>query len=269
MGFRVLVAEDEDFIRRGIVYSLNWHKLGCGQVEEARNGMEALEKIQSGRFDLVLMDINMPMLSGLDVLERTFQEFGYVAVLITGYSDFEYAKRAIHYGSVDYLLKPVDIGELEAAVEKACAERKRRLAYAQLQEGALSRQGQIPPLVPARSREGSEVVDQIIRYIEQNYPRKITLSMLSRELFYSESFMTRRFKEEMGLNFADYLNRYRIQCALAMLRESRARLSDISAACGFSDYKYFNIVFKKYVGCSAKQFIKELSNGVRVGSGEE
>lgn len=267
MSFRVLVAEDEDFIRRGIIYSLNWHKLGCGQVEEARNGLEALEKIQSGQFDLVLMDINMPMLNGLDVLERTCQEFGYVAVLITGYSDFEYAKRAIHCGSVDYLLKPVDIGELEAAVEKACAERKRRQAYAQLQQGTVSRQ--VPTLVPARSREGSEVVEQIIRYIEQNYPRKITLSMLSRELFYSESFMTRRFKEEMGLNFADYLNRYRIQCALAMLRESRARLSDISTACGFSDYKYFNIVFKKYVGCSAKQFIKELSNGVRVGSSEE
>ena len=264
MSYRVLVAEDEEFIRRGIVYSLNWHKLGCGPVEEASNGLEALEKIQSGRFDLVLMDINMPMLSGLDVLEQTCQEFGYVAILITGYSDFEYAKRAIHYGSADYLLKPVDLDELEAAVAKACGERRRRLAYAQLQKDSGGAGRSLPTLLPERDGESSAVVEQIIRYIEENYGQKITLAMLSRELFYSESFMTRRFKEETGLNFADYLNRYRIQCALEMLRRSRARLSDISAACGFSDYKYFNIVFKKYVGCSAKAFLKEMANGVRV-----
>lgn len=264
MCYKVLVVEDEDIIRRGIICSINWHRLGCGSVEEARNGQEALAYVETGAFDIVLMDINIPILNGLDVLERSYQEFGYVAILITGYSDFDFAQRALRYGSVDYLLKPVDIPELERAIEKACAERARRLSYSKLSEGSLlPMQGKVPELVPSRIEEGGGVVDRMLAYIEAHFSQKITLSMLSKELFYSESFMTRRFKAEMGCNFADYLSRYRIQCAIAMLRQENIRLSDISTACGFSDYKYFNTVFKKYVGCSAKRFIREMIGGVK------
>lgn len=265
MSYRVLVAEDEDIIRRGIVCSVDWHSLGCGPVEEAGNGREALERIRTGVFDVVLLDINMPVVNGLDVLEQSCREFGYAAVLLTGYSDFDFAQRALRYGTVDYLLKPVDIPELEEAVRKACAQRARRLTYARLQAGG----GEAPRvLVPAREEDGSEVVGKIVSYIEAHYGEKITLAMLSQEFFYSESFMTRRFKAELGVNFADYLNRYRIQRALSMLRAGNARLSDISTACGFSDYKYFNIVFKKYVGCPAKRFIKEITNASREGSSQ-
>ncbi len=264
MSYRVLVAEDEDIIRRGIVCSIDWRRLGCGQIDEACNGQEALEHIQTGVYDLVLMDINMPLLGGLEVLEQTCQGYGYVAIIITGYSDFDYAKRALKYGAVEYVLKPIDIAELTRAIEKACAERERRLTYRKLKEGLL-----VPPepvqlltpvaALPAEETEDGEVVARMLDYIEKNVGKKITLSILSQELFYSESFMTRRFKSEMGMNFTDYLNRYRIQCALSMLRQGRSRLSDISAACGFSDYKYFNNVFKKYVGCSAKLFMQKMS----------
>lgn len=266
MSYRVLVVEDEDIIRRGIVCSIDWHHMGCGQIEEASNGQEALERIQTGAYDLVLMDINMPLLGGLEVLEQTCQEYGYAAIIITGYSDFDYAKRALKYGAVEYVLKPIDIPELTRAIEKACAERERRLAYQKLKEGLL-----VPPdpvhlltpvaALPAEEAEDGEVVARMLDYIEKNVGKKITLSILSQELFYSESFMTRRFKSEMGMNFTDYLNRYRIQCALLMLRQKRGRLSDIAAACGFSDYKYFNSVFKKYVGCSAKQFMQKMNGG--------
>lgn len=257
MSFRVLVAEDENMIRRGIICSLDWVKLGCGPVDGACNGREALERIQSGLYDIVLMDINMPLMSGLDVLEQTYQEYGYVAVLITGYSDFAYAKRAMHYGVLDYLLKPVDIDELYRTVEHACAERARRLDYSRLREERQQRLGEIKVLLPERTDAGSETVNRMIAYIEAHYGEKITLPMLSQQLFYSESFMTRRFKSETGMNFADYLSRYRIQRALAMMQLPNVRLSDVAAACGFGDYKYFNQVFKKYMGCSAKDYLRE------------
>lgn len=258
MSYRVLIAEDESMIRRGMVCSVDWVKLGCGPVDEASNGREALERIQSGAYDIVLMDINMPLMNGLDVLEQTYRSYPYAAILITGYSDFAYAKRALRYGVLDYLLKPVDIDELQKTVEHACAERARRLDYSRLCEDEQRRSAQGIQLLPEQQDADSAAIQQMIAYIEEHYSEKITLPMLAQELFYSESFMTRHFKSKVGMNFADYLNRYRIQQALSMMQSAGVRLSEIAAACGFGDYKYFNQVFKKYVGCSAKDYIKEV-----------
>ncbi|MDD3165018.1 MAG: response regulator [Oscillospiraceae bacterium] len=252
MSYRVLVAEDEDMIRRGILCSVDWNALGCSPVCEARTGQEALEAIREGAFDIVLMDINMPIMNGLDVLELSHAQYHYVPILITGYPNFDFAQRALRYGCADYLLKPVDLDELRRALTKACAERGRRALLSQLEQPAEPAQTALLP--PQREEAHSPVVDKMLAYIQENYAKKITLAKLSQELFYSESFMTHLFKQEMQVNFADYLNRYRIYCAIRLIRQGKRKLSELPAACGFVDYKYFNTVFKRYLGCSAKEY---------------
>ena len=263
MPYQILVVEDEDIIRKGIICSVDWYRIGCGPVMEARNGKEALELIRTGAFDIVLMDVNMPLMSGLDTLEQTYREFNYVPILLTGYSDFDFARRALSYGAVSYLLKPVDIDELVLVLEKAKKERDRRRAYTHYQNSVQARLDQ-PNLLPEtfRDKDTDDIINKMFLYIDQKYDQKITLPMLSLELFYSETAMIRSFKKATGLNFTEYLSRYRIQRAITMLQAGEgAKISDIASACGFSDYKYFNTIFKKYIGCSAKEYMKQMYNG--------
>ena len=266
MSYKVLIAEDEEIIRRGLVYALDWRKLGCGPILEASDGQEALEAIQTGDVDLVIMDINMPVLNGLRVLEETHAANPYAAIVLTGYSDFAYAQRALRCGAVDYLLKPVDVEELASSVKRACFERERRYTYAWLrQEGEKALYEPPTNLLPGPlgpGREADAAVSDVLRHIEAHYGEKITLAMLADKLYCSQSYLMRHFKEKMGMNFADYLNRFRIQQAMGLLQKGGQTIRDISLACGFSDYKYFNSVFQKYVGCSARSFIREIGNSL-------
>jgi len=119
----VLICDDEKSIREGLTYILDWEKLGFDIAGEAGNGDEAYDKILELKPGLVLMDMRMPGMEGLEVIKRT-KEAGFEGnfVIISGFSDFSYAKEAIRLGVDNYITKPVDEDELEAAVLKVKSE---------------------------------------------------------------------------------------------------------------------------------------------------
>ena len=116
---KVVVVEDEELVRKGIVLAVDWASVGCAVVGEAANGQEGLEVIARYRPDLIVTDIKMPRLDGLEMVRqlRAQGTRAYV-ILLTAYSDFSYAQAAVKLGAVDYLLKPFRDGELEAVVER-------------------------------------------------------------------------------------------------------------------------------------------------------
>ena len=116
---KVVVVEDEELVRKGIVLAVDWASVGCAVVGEAANGQEGLEVIARYRPDLIVTDIKMPRLDGLEMVRqlRAQGNRAYV-ILLTAYSDFSYAQAAVKLGAVDYLLKPFRDGELEAVVER-------------------------------------------------------------------------------------------------------------------------------------------------------
>ena len=117
--YRVLLVEDEEIIRKGIRYSVPWEEYGCSVVAEAENGAVGEEKIAELRPDIVTTDITMPVKNGLEMIADTREEYKYIAIILTGYSEFEYAQQAIRNGVSDYVLKPLDMDEMGAALEKA------------------------------------------------------------------------------------------------------------------------------------------------------
>ena len=96
--YKVLIVEDEDIIRKGLMFMVNWQQAGCVVAGEAADGLEGLEKIRETRPDIVIVDINMPVMDGLEMLEKSIQEYGYDAIIVSGYSEFEYARKAITLG---------------------------------------------------------------------------------------------------------------------------------------------------------------------------
>lgn len=251
--YRVMIAEDEDMIRKGLIYSVPWPEMECSVVGEARNGIEGIEEIRQKKPDIVVADINMPLMDGLTMLEKTAEIF-YSAILLTGYSDFEYARKAISFGVKAYLLKPLNLEEMRQAVELAKRDCRVRGAYIT----SLKQKEELKQASPVKEYQKNPVEEALVRsmlfYIEGNYGRKILMQDVVDTFHYSETFLNRKFKDATGITFNEYLNRYRIQKALEFMKQEELSINDIAWKCGFGDYKYFGAVFRKYMGCSPKEY---------------
>ena len=256
--YRVVIAEDEDIIRKGLVYSIPWADMGCTVVGEAANGVEGVALIQRLEPDIVVADINMPILDGLGMIRQTYEQYDYSAIILSGYSNFEYARTAIRYGVTGYLLKPLKREDLAEAIRDAkekCMQRRSWMSHKKEKEEWKNIQ-----LIPKEgtSSEDDAVVKEMLAFIRQHYREKLVLQDVVDALNYSETFLNKKFKKQMGTTFIEYLNRFRIQKALELLREGRTAVQDVAWQCGIGDYKYFNMVFKKYIGCSPKEYVGKI-----------
>lgn len=257
MNYKLLIVEDEVMIRRGLICAVDWKALGITEIEEASNGAEGMEKVRTFRPDIVITDICMPIVSGLELIRQTLAEYHYIPIIISGYSDFEYAQTAIEFGVTAFLLKPLDIDKLQEAVEKAKMELYKQSL---LQNYSTSRQDFVQTsYLPTLQQSYSDIVTGVLDFVSASYSEKITLGIIARHLHYSENFILRKFKEEVHMNFSEYLARYRITRAIEMIRAAEHKLSDIAELCGFSEYKYFRNVFARYVGCTPKEFSRMLN----------
>ena len=124
--YRVLLVEDEDIIRRGLLFAVDWLRSDCVVVGEAVDGADGLQKIAELTPDIVITDVKMPYLDGLGMLEQS-RGSGYEAIILSGYDEFSYAKKAISLDVAEYLLKPVDFEALYETLERA-KERLRQRA---------------------------------------------------------------------------------------------------------------------------------------------
>lgn len=116
---RLLIADDDDYTREGLVETLPWASLGISQVMQARDGLEAMRIAASERPEVVLTDIRMPRLNGIEFAERLVQLSPESQLLfMSGYMDVEYLKSAIRLAAVDFIEKPLKLPEVEAAIRK-------------------------------------------------------------------------------------------------------------------------------------------------------
>ncbi|SJZ35096.1 response regulator transcription factor [Anaerorhabdus furcosa] len=255
--YKVLIVEDEALIRKGLIYSINWADFDCNVVSEAENGLEGIEKIKEHHPDIVLVDINMPILNGFEMIKQTSEEFNYSAIVVSGYNEFDYAKQAIRFGVSEYLLKPVDHQELKNALIRAIEQIEMRKSYLyQISKKDEITESNVLDDSLLILSDKSVVVAQMIEYIQQNYPNKIIMYDLVEKLQCSATLLNNKFKSETGTTFNDYLNRYRILVAVKLIKEKKQPIYRIAELTGFKNYKYFNIVFNKYIGCSPKEFAK-------------
>ena len=251
--YRVLIVEDEYIIRKGMVYGFNYEKMNCVVVGEAANGQEGITKIKELQPDIVITDINMPIKNAFEMLEETM-DFTYSTIIVSGYDEFANAQKAIQYGVSEFIVKPIETSQFENALTRAKQQSKINQHFNQEQEdrSAIINQELI---IKNDATIQDHVIQKMIHFVEQNYHKRFVFQEVANELGYSTTLLHNRFKEYMNLTFNDYVNRYRIQKSIELLKESEVKLYEVATQCGFSDYKYFNQVFKKYINMSASEFI--------------
>ena len=252
--YRVLIAEDEDIIRKGIAYTMDWVSMGCTIVGEAANGKEGVEKIKELSPDIVLADIMMPMMNGIEMIRKGQEIADFKAIIMTSYADFEYAKKAIELGVSAYLMKPVDEEELKKNISKIITEIEKENQLRQL-TSKIKTADDIDTLF-IKSEGDNDYIQKVLKETRERYSEKISLETFSEELGVSGSYLSRKFKEATGQTYLDFLNKYRVQQAIKLLETGTYKIYEVSEMTGFSDYKYFSTVFKKYTDRSPSDFVK-------------
>ncbi len=269
MLLKVVIVEDEEIIRKGLTYALNWLDMGCIITGTAKDGAEGLETIRREQPDIVLTDIRMPKMNGLKMVEKALKERHFYSLVLTSYSEFELARQAIHMGVMDYLLKPVDEDELREALDKI----KQKIAYASKyekiekisQDRILTVYHEWKIFDSARNSI-DPYVKKTYELIKQHYNEKLSINHVAESLGVSSSYLSRKLKAELNTTFVDLLNQYRIKKAMNMLNEGTMRIYEISDELGFGEYKHFCSVFKKYTNVTPSEFLK---NGGMVVVGEK
>ena len=255
---RLLIADDERMEREAladIVMRRFEHEV---TVEMAENGRKAADTAVLWEADLILMDIEMPGMNGLDAARAVLEQRPECKVIfITAYSLFQYAHEAVHLGACDYLLKPVDPDETEAAI--------RRLAElaAEAPEPEAAPEQETDPAGEGESDRNALVMDHVRKYMEDNYMSDLSLDSVSEILHISPAYLSAQFKKYQKMNFLDCLTELRINAAKELLADPFRSAAEVASMVGYEDASYFARAFKKRTGMTPTQYRKEAAKSAR------
>ncbi len=239
---KLLIAEDEDSVRNSMKNFISAKADLVSEVFLAANGQEAIDAIFRHRPHIMLLDIQMPLKDGLTVMEEaTAAGVCPKTIIMSGHDDFEYARKALRFNAVDYLLKPCRSTEI--------LERIRLVA-----SGVL---GGAPESKPVRS-SGNATVDAASAYMEEHYHEDLTLPHVAEQIGISPGYLSTLFSRAFGWGFADHLNHIRIERACDYYYDNRIKTYEVALKVGFKDEKYFSNVFKRIKGKSPSEYRKTI-----------
>ena len=250
--YRILIVDDEFYIRDGLM-SFSWESLGFSPVHSAANAKEALEYIEKNDIDVLLTDIKMPAVDGIQLCSAVREKRpGCRLVLISDYKDFDYSKQALRIGVYDYILKPIDIEELEETFKKLKRDldEERRSVGDVIEEIEDDHQGE--------ALGTNLAVQKAIAYIKRNYKENISLEFIADRVYLSPSYFCSQFKKETGRGFSDYMNEIRIKKAKLLLEEMNFKAYEIAEMVGYHSPKYFAGIFRRYTGMTALEYRKKM-----------
>ena len=264
---RLLIADDECLEREALTEMVSRRFEHEVVLETAENGRKAADTAILWGADLILMDIEMPGMSGLDAARAVLaQRPGCRVIFVTAYSLFQYAHEAVHLGACDYLLKPVDPDELEASIRRAMRqiETERKLeALAPVQPEPME------PAAPAAEPDDAEnsqnalVMAHVRRYLEDNYMFDISLDSVGEILHISPAYLSAQFKKYQKMNFLDCLTELRINAAKELLNDPFRSSAEVASMVGYEDASYFARAFKKRTGVTPTQYRKQAAKAAK------
>lgn len=238
---RVLLVDDEAAILEGYQKVFDWARYQCQVVGTAMDGEEAIKKARELKPDIMVVDINLPKVNGLEAIraiqEDMDEDCPIYPVIVTGYDDFSYCREALRLQVVDFILKPIDFESFGTLMEK-------------LVDMVMSN--------PRRRQMTSGTLQKITAWMEDHLEdENVSLTLLAEKMHMNPAYISQLFKKELGIGYHAYLNQMRIERAKKYLAESNESVTAVAERVGFSDYRVFTKVFKSIVGDTPSQFRKK------------
>lgn len=247
--YKLLVVDDEPLIRKGIVTLLDYDKLNISEIYEAVNGLEAYDLFVEHSPDIILLDINLPKLSGLELAKRIKTESPSVKIaMLTGYDYFDYAITALKIGVEDYILKPVSREDITKLLIKLIAAIENDCKSLELQE-------MIKNIHESEHIEDDSYKANLIQITERELGNaSFSLTTLANQMGFSPGYTSTLFKRLMGQSFQDYMLSNRLEKAKLLLLTTELKVYEVAERVGFEDVNYFSVRFKKMFGISPKNY---------------
>ncbi len=240
---KIIICDDEPTIRNGLKNLIESANPKFKVSGLAGNGFEACKLINEVKPEIVLMDINMPGLNGLEVIREISPVSPLTKfIIISGYDEFQYAQKAIQLKAYDYLLKPINKENLFVVIENALnLYTKEKNAFAD-----------------NVSCENLGLAEESINFIYKNYnDSELTLKSMASQLHVSESYLTRIIKKKANTSFSDVLTKVRMEAAISLILSNASLTSlEISERVGYKSQHYFCKVFKDYTGMTPTSYKK-------------
>ena len=237
---RVLLVDDEIMIREGFKRLFDWEAHDCEVIGEAADGMEALAQIDTLQPDIVIMDINIPIMNGLKVIQMSRLKHPDTAfVIVSGYDDFSYCREALRLQITDYILKPVNYEEFGTCIDN-------------LKIALFQRQASQQDLF-----QEERAIHGLTRYLQEHLAEEISLSVLAEQFHLSAQYISQLFKSEIGVNFLAYLTNISMERAKKLLLTTSLPIAQVSEQSGYGDYRVFTKVFKKSEGITPSQYRRD------------
>ena len=250
-----LIVEDESLMREYLMMNLNnihnqWVAAAC-----ARDGIEATALLNDQPFDLVITDINMPRMGGLELATHISSNIPNTdIILLTGYDEFNFARTAIRIGVADYLLKPLRDGELHSILDRLASKRNNSDMNGDLTKN-ITLQSQAAVKSDVVAGNPNILIQRVRNYIERHYCEQISLSEVADLMDVNPTYLSSIFESEQGESYSKYVLRLRIERAALLLRTHPVgNISDIATDVGYLSAKHFISVFKKYYGMTPSEF---------------
>lgn len=237
---KILLCDDEPVALRHIKNLVTLTKIKC-TITTAENGKDALDIIEKTHIDVVITDMNMPIMDGIDLSSTIKQHYPHILVtVVSGHTEFEYLQGAIKTGVVDYLLKPVGISQMEQLL----TDLQKRLAYTTSIDTS------------QQKVDSPEFFDQMITYIKENFAKELSLKSVCKVFGISPSYGNKLFRKYSDTNFTDTLTAIRIDIAKQyIIKNPTAQVSEVAEMVGYADQLYFSKVFRKLTGKPPSKYV--------------
>lgn len=239
MQLKLLVADDEDIIRKGISKYIELHTERF-IIYEAENGQEAVDLLMKYHPDIMLLDVQMPLKNGIEVMQAA-KDAGLcpITIILSGYDEFKYAQQAIRYGAKEYLLKPLRASDILKCLNDMADK------YIGAMESDVSTE---------ETEQTNFFIKVAKEYIAEHYTENISQTDVAEAAGISSGYLSTLFTQYEKCGFVDYLNQVRIERACCYLEQKKLKNYEIAYKVGFRDEKYFAKVFKKIMGMTPREY---------------
>lgn len=258
--YSVIVIEDEDILRKGLILTTDWESLDLRVIGEADNGIDGERLARKLHPDIIIADIAMPGIDGLEMIRRLYEDLPHTEFLIiSGHAEFIYAQKALTYGVKGYILKPIDPAVFVNHLQIAITDIEKR-------EDELSKEYRVEqhihqvkfPMFTANSPLDyrDAYISDAIAIIEKHYKEHLTTADIATAMQLSERTLTNFFKEKFGYTLLEYITLHRMKKAAELLQEKELSIYEVAELVGYKDYRYFSKIFKSTFSMTPLEYKK-------------
>ncbi len=244
--YRVALLEGDEREIKNIEASFNWAKYGMEVIGSFQDPKEMLSYLKINDVDVVFTDINMPNMTGFELIEEIKTKMSrddILFVITSPNDDYEYMRKAIRLGAIDYCKVPIKNENTDEVLAGVLS--------------ALKKLGKAPKRIEGRDFES------LIGYINENYSKNLHLEDLSRKFYFNPNYLCMLFRRRLDTTFSEYIKSVRMNKAKELFENGNITVSEVSGLVGYRDYSYFHKTFSAYFGITPAQYKKSVAKKVK------